>query len=262
MPEIKTRTHAHYGWSPDLPDHRDAVFAVVAPVGAAPRPASVDLRPNMPPVYDQGQLGSCTANALGAAFEYDQIKQALPNHWVPSRLMIYYLERKMEGTIHQDSGAQIRDGAKVLAKYGVCPESHWPYDINKFAVAPDATDLKIAKLNQVLRYARVDQTIDALEGTLALGYPVVFGFSVYQSFESAAVAKSGIVPMPGPKEKALGGHAVLLCGYDSAKQLFLVRNSWGSSWGQGGYFWMPYAYVTDGNLADDFWALYSVEPGQ
>jgi C1A family cysteine protease len=273
MPEfdidkIRVKGHARYGWRPDTPDYRDHKFALMAPV---PTPDTFSLLDKMPPVYDQGQLGSCSANALGAAFEYDQIKQGIPN-WVPSRLAIYYLERKIENTVKEDAGAMLRDGAKVLSKFGVCPETTWPYNIDKFTIAPPAANLKVAKKNQVLRYGAVDQTESFIEQTLFQGTPIVFGFSVYSSFESNdphGICKTGLMIMPGTgteypgkKDKNLGGHAVLAVGYDKIKRLITVRNSWGPLWGDGGYFYMPYDYILNPNLADDFWAFYSVEDGK
>ena len=110
-------------------------------------------------------------------------------------------------------------------------------------------------LNTVTSYMRVPQTQAQIQQCLADGYPVVFGFTVYESFESDVVARTGVVPMPGKREKVLGGHAVVCVGYDRSKKAFLVRNSWGTSWGQGGYFWMPFAYLTNNNLADDLWTV-------
>src|SRR5690349_5986657 len=124
----------HYGWVPDLPDHRDLTYAAPAAFLTA-LPTSVDLRPGCPDVYDQGQLGSCTANSIGGAFQFEQIKQKVKD-FVPSRLFIYYNERVIENTVNSDSGAQIRDGIKVVAKQGAPPETDWPYDINKFAQKP------------------------------------------------------------------------------------------------------------------------------
>jgi C1A family cysteine protease len=248
-----------YGWHRSLPDMRDHMFSAHRAM-LNKTPDLVDLSPKMPPVYDQGQLGSCTANASGAAFEYDQIKQGIPA-WTPSRLMIYYLERLMEGTVGEDAGAQIRDALKVLSKYGVCPESHWPYNVDKFKMKPDVQDFKIASMNQALRYASVNQTQADFEAVLASGYPIIGGFTVYSGFESAEAEKTGIVPMPKPKERNQGGHAILIVGYDRPKQQFIVRNSWGASWGLKGYFKIPYAYFLNPKLADDFWVLYSVEDG-
>jgi C1A family cysteine protease len=214
----------------------------------------------MPPVYDQRDLGSCTANAGGAAFQYDQIKQGVPN-WVPSRLGLYFDEREMEGSVREDAGAQIRDCVKVLAKTGVGPETLWPYNPVKFASKPPEEYYKVATNNQALRYARIDQTQGAMEQVLALGYPVIFGFAVFESFESQHVAKTGMMPMPKKDEKGYGGHAVLCVGYDRPKQHFIIRNSWGETWGDKGYFYMPYAYLLDANYSDDLWAIYTVEDG-
>ena len=248
-----------YGWMPDVPDIRDRYFLhAEAPV---PTPDIQDLRPKMPSVYDQNELGSCTSNSGGAAFQYDQIKQGIPN-WTPSRLALYYGERELGGTVKTDSGAQIRDCVKVLAKTGVGPESLWPYDITKFTKKPPTQYYKVATLNQALRYERVDQTAAAMEQVLAKGYPVLFGFAVYESFESAAVAKTGMVPLPKKGEKDLGGHAVLCVGYNRPKKLFIVRNSWGPNWGDKGYFYMPYDYLLNPSLADDLWVIYTVEDGK
>src|SRR5712691_2715928 len=201
----------HYGWTPDVPDQRDRVFAA-APVAALP--PSVDLRGQCPPVYDQGQLGSCTANAIGAALQFNQMKQG-ESSFAPSRLFIYYNERVMEHSVSEDAGAMIRDGIKSVAKLGAPPETpDWPYDIRKFRDKPTAGTYTVAKKYQALLYQRVSQQIDQLKGCLAAGFPFVFGISVYESFESAAVAKSGNVPMPKVSEKNLGGHAILAVGYD------------------------------------------------
>jgi C1A family cysteine protease len=244
----------HYGWIPDLPDHRDFTYAAPMAVVAA-LPAKVDLRPQCPPVYDQGQLGSCTANSIGGAHEFEQMKQSLPNVFVPSRLFIYYNERVIEGTVSSDSGAQIRDGIKSIASLGVCPETEWPYDITQFATKPPAQAFTDALQNQAISYQRVVQSSGQFKGCLASGYPFVFGFTVYESFESPVVAKTGNAPMPASGEKSLGGHAVMAVGYDDSVQQFIVRNSWGPTWGQQGYFTLPYAYLTDPNLASDFWTI-------
>jgi C1A family cysteine protease len=243
-----------YGWTRDLPDQRDHLFS-------APRanllmlPPSADLRAQCPPVYDQGQLGSCTANAIGAAIQFDQMKQKLTSVFAPSRLFIYYNEREMEGTVASDSGGQIRDGVKSVAQQGDVPETEWPYDITKFAVKPSAKCYADAKKYKVVSYQRVLQTAQQMKGCLASGCTFVFGFTVYASFESPEVAKSGIVPMPQQGEQTLGGHAVMAVGFDDASQTFWVRNSWGPAWGLGGYFKMPYAYLLDANLASDFWNI-------
>ncbi len=252
------RTNVHYGWVPDLPDQRDHMFAAVSSVQAT-LPAKVDLRPKCPPVVDQGQLGSCTANAIGNAHRFNQMKQGAAKTFMPSRLFIYYNERVMEGTVGADSGAMIRDGIKSIAQLGVCDELDWPYDIAKFKNKPTAPCYKKALAHQALTYRRLVQSPVQMKNCLASGYPFVFGFSVYESFESQAVAKTGLVPMPAANEKMLGGHAVLAVGYDDASQRFTVMNSWSDKWGKKGYFTMPYAYLGDAGLASDFWTISTVE---
>lgn len=241
-----------YGWIPDFPDNRDRIYQL--PKRAGSLPPSIDLRSECPMVYDQGDLGSCTANAIAAAIEFDQTKQKLATS-TPSRLFIYYNERVMEGTVDTDSGAQIRDGIKTVASDGACPEAMWAYVEANYATRPPAPCFQYAKMHPAVQYARVMQGAGQLKSCLAAGYPFVFGFTVYESFESDAVAKSGIVPMPSDADAELGGHAVIAVGYDDATQRFLARNSWGADWGLGGYFTIPYAYLTDTNLADDFWVI-------
>jgi C1A family cysteine protease len=267
---IKQRKIATYGWSPDLPDQRDHVYSAPLPK-LGPLPASMDLRKQCPAVYDQGQIGSCTANAIAGAIEFDLLKQKVAD-FVPSRLFIYYNERNMEHTVATDSGAQIRDGVKSVNKLGVCPEPEWPYvatpaDPNtnvwppgaKPAQKPTPACYKDALNHQVVSYQRVNTDLAQMKGCLAAGYPFVFGFTVYDAFESAAVAKTGVLNMPASTEQVVGGHAVLAVGYDDVAQRFIVRNSWGAKWGQQGYFTIPYAYLITSNLADDFWTIRMVE---
>jgi len=242
-----------FGWVPDLPDHRDHFYAAPL-VNLGKLPDKADLRPNCPPVYDQGQLGSCTANAIAGAIEFGRMKEHKQDV-VPSRLFIYYNERVMEGTVNSDSGAMIRDGIKSVATDGDAPETEWPYDITKFTEKPPAKVYSDAKQYKVLQYQRVLRNLTQMKGCLASGYPFVFGFSVYESFESPEVAKTGQVSMPGSNEQEVGGHAVVAVGYDDSQQRFIVRNSWGGDWGIAGYFTMPYTYLTDSNLSDDFWTI-------
>lgn len=242
-----------YGWTPDLPDRRDHLFAALSEV-LQKLPPSADLRAQCPPVYDQGQLGSCTANAIAGAMEFDRKKESLPD-FMPSRLFVYYNERVIEGTVASDSGAQIRDGIKSVASQGVCSESEWPYDIAKFADKPGPQCYNDATLDKAVSYQRLTHNLNQMKGCLAGGYPFVFGFTVYESFESQDVANTGIAPMPQSGEQVVGGHAVLAVGYDDGQQRFFVRNSWGTGWGMQGYFTLPYAYLIDANLADDYWTI-------
>ena len=221
-----------YGWVPDLPDQRDHTYAVAAHL-VSNLPDNVDLRDQCPDVYDQGQLGSCTGNAIAAALEFDRMKQGLDD-FTPSRLFIYYNERVLEGTVDSDSGAQIRDGIKSVAQQGDCPETEWPYDISKFADAPPQSCYDDALKYTAVQYQSVDQNLADMQGCLATGYPFVFGFTVYESFESDGVAQTGNMPMPNSGEQVIGGHAVLAVGYDNEDRVFIVRNSWGEGWGDAG----------------------------
>jgi C1A family cysteine protease len=254
---IRRRTK-RYGWIPDLPDRRDRIFAAPAATLRA-LPPRVDLRPQNPPIYDQGQLGSCTAQAIAAALQFDQAKQRQADVFTPSRLFIYYNERATLGTIDEDSGAMLRDGIKSVAKQGGPHEKLWPHVISRFRQKPDRAAYTDGALHEAILYQRLRQAVDQLKGCLADGYPFVFGFSVYESFESADVANTGDVPLPDPGESLLGGHAVVAVGYDDPRRRFIVRNSWGTSWGMSGYFTMPYEYLLDGGLSDDFWTIKLVE---
>lgn len=254
--KLKTRSNQWYGWQPDLPDHRDLVYKKIAP-RAAKLPASIDLSLGCSPVEDQGRLGSCTANALVGALEFLEKKDAVPATDL-SRLFLYYNERAIEGTVGDDSGAFLRDGIKSLAKQGVCSEAAWPYAIADFTKKPSPACYTAAKKHKILSYHRLE-TVDEMRTCLADGYPFVFGFTVYDAFESAAVAKSGVLNLPKPAERVVGGHAVMAVGYNDKQKRFLVRNSWAADWGKKGYFTMPYAYLGDRNRSDDFWTIRTVE---
>ncbi|MDR3674080.1 MAG: C1 family peptidase [Acidobacteriota bacterium] len=245
-----------YGWNPDLPDHRDVLYGVVHRVGA-PLPSSVDLRSICPAVENQGNLSSCTGNALAGVLEILEVKDKAPFQNL-SRLFIYYNERVIEHSVKSDGGAAIRDGIKTLVKQGVCTEKKWPYTQNKWNVKPPKSCYTEASKHQVTSYQRI-QTLDEMRACLADGFPFVFGFSVYESFESRAVAKSGILDLPKHGERQVGGHAVVAVGYNDSEKRILVRNSWGADWGQGGYFTMPYEYLENRNLSDDLWTIRRAE---
>ncbi len=241
-----------YGWVPDIPDQRDYLLSAVLKVPKK-LPTKVDLRPLCSKVEDQGDLGSCTANALAGALEFLECKDKVPFKDF-SRLFIYYNERVLEHTVSSDSGAMIRDGIKTLAKQGACAEKNWPYMISKFKTKPSLTCYKEALDHQITTYHRI-LTLDEMRACLAEGFPFVFGFTVYESFESQKVAQTGTAPMPKPSEQVLGGHAVLAVGYDDTKKRFLIRNSWGEDWGMKGYFTLPYPYLDSRDLSDDFWTI-------
>ncbi|MBV8527820.1 MAG: C1 family peptidase [Candidatus Dormibacteraeota bacterium] len=241
----------HYGWLADSPDDRDHRYAAPRVRGL---PTRVDLRLECPPVYNQGPLGSCTANAIAGAIQFEQMKRHR-HAAVPARLFIYYNERSTMGMTGFDCGAPNRDGIKTVAKQGVCDELVWSYDITKFREEPPHSCYAAASRHRVGEYQRLAQSLEQLRGCLADGHPFVFGFLIYESFEHQAVITSGHAAMPAATEKQLGGHAVLGVGYDDVNQRFLVRNSWGTNWGLRGYFTLPYAYLTDQDLASDFWTI-------
>ena len=263
MAKAKTTTETYkMGWLPDVPDARD--FAYAAPLKVMQNlPAKVDLKKLCPLVYNQGGLGSCTANAMSGAFQMAQVIQKKAT-WMPSRLFLYYNSRVYIHTENSDSGAFLRDVVKSMNKDGVCKEAEWTYDDNsrpgaKFTQKPPATCYQHALTNQILTYQRLQNSLTVLQGCLAEGYPFAFGFSVYESFMSAVVKRTGIMPMPHiSTERMIGGHAVLAVGYDNTRQAFLVRNSWGTQWGLAGYFWMPYAYACS-RQASDFWTVRTIE---
>ncbi len=247
-----------YGYIPDQRDQNDHPYAA-NPRIARNLPVSVDLRAHCPPVYDQLALGSCTANAIAAAIEYNQIKQGLPGA-TPSRLFVYYNERVIEHSVLSDNGAMIRDGIKSVHRQGACSEAEWPYDASLFAQKPPERCYMGAKQHLVTSYQRIPRSLTQMQACLASGEPFVFGFSVYSSFESDEVASTGVAPMPAANEELLGGHACLAVGYQTDKQVWLCRNSWGSSWGMdGGYFTLPFAYLLSSSLSGDFWVIKSIE---
>jgi C1A family cysteine protease len=241
------------GWLPDRPDHRDFLYGAIRKAPAK-LPKSVDLRgPTLSAVENQGELGSCTANALAGALEFLELKSGQKFVDV-SRLFIYYNERVLENSISTDSGAMIRDGIKSLVAQGVCSEEKWPYVISKFTKKPTPGCYSEAIRRKISSYHRLS-TLSDMRACLAEGYPFVFGFSVYEGFESPKVAKTGVLNMPKSSERQLGGHAVCAVGYDDKEKRIIVRNSWGTDWGMNGYFTMPYDYVSNRNLSDDFWTI-------
>ena len=250
-----------FGWLRDLPDQRDRLFAFAPEVGGLP--AKVDLRPSelagVSDIYDQGALSSCVAHAVARLIEYGYVvKQGRAPLW-PSRLFIYWGARELNGWQGQDAGSFLRDAIKFTAANGVCPESEWPYDhldTRVFQKPPDEAYLNAPNFEDIA-YERVPQSLTALKSCLVAGSPFVCGFTVYESFDTAAVAATGLVPMPGMSERALGGHAAAVVGYDDNSRTgdFLVANSWGPNWGQKGYCWVPYEYFDSPSLAADFWRV-------
>jgi C1A family cysteine protease len=272
------------GWLPDWQDIRDYTpeHVAVAPLLAkarirAPRkklPARVDLRAWCPPVEDQGRIGSCTANAGVALVEYFE-RRASGKHVDASRLFLYKATRNLL-RLKGDTGAYLRTTMGALVLFGVPPEQYWPYDEEAFDKEPPAFCYAYAANYGAISYFALDPPgtkaealIGRVKAYLAAGVPSMFGFTVYSSIDQAGA--DGAIPLPGPQEKVAGGHTIVAVGYDDAKKIrnsergsrqtvgaFLVRNSWGPAWGDGGYGWLPYDYAAAG-LAEDWWTLIKAE---
>lgn len=226
---------------------------LVEPEKVGQLPPSIDLRAKFPPVYDQGQLGACSAMAMGAAL------QVLNPTYEPSQLFIYYNERRAANEVFEDAGSTLAIGVQTINQYGACPESEWPYDITKFEIQPPTQCYTDARTDILLGFQEITgDVVPQIKQALVQGFPVVFGMQVFGSLESEQTAQTGIVDLPAPNEQSLGGHAVVFAGYDDARQSFLVRNSWGPQWGQGGYFWLPYTYVSNPELVFDIWVIKKV----
>ncbi len=246
------------GWRPDLPDSRDIRFRPKA----IRLPASVDWRGSkfMPKVYDQGNLGSCVLNATGSAYAYLQEKSGM-RQYMPARLFMYYETRRIEGTLTEDAGCEIRDAMKVIAKLGVPHEYLWPYDISKYTRQPRPKAYEDALLHQCIRYERVDVNETAVKLALAAEQMVVMGMTVYESFWD--VGPDGVVKTPSNTEFVEGGHSMKYVGYEklpiSSRLYAITKNSWDDTWGDHGYCYVPFDYGCNPYFAGDFWTITEVE---
>jgi len=267
------------GWHRDLPDVRDytaktddvaKVLAKSAPLRKAARaqPATVDLREWCSPIEDQESIGSCTANAGVGMMEYYE-RCAFGRHLDAARLFLYKVTRNLLG-FKGDDGAYLRDAMKAMVLFGVPPEKYWPYDVARFNDEPSSFCYSFAQNYRAIRYYRLDpsgtspsELLKKIRQSLAARLPAMFGFSVYSSIPGMGDGK-GEIPFPTQGDTLEGGHAVLAVGYSDKKKIgkeqgaLLIRNSWGTQWGESGYGWLPYAYVEAG-LADDFWAMVKQE---
>lgn len=250
----------------DLPDKRDYVYKMSAHEARQALPKRVDLRPKCSPVWDQGKIGTCTAHAVAAAFAYEQRLQGM-RAIDPSRLFIFYNERALSGQKGIMPVLHLRDALKAVAKRGVCHESLWPYseDLNILKRKPHKYAFSSATTKKVFEYHRIPHShkpavlLKHIKHCLANGSPIVLGIALYASFETAAVMRSAVMPVPDTeREEFRGGHAVMAVGYDDQKKAVLIRNSWGRKWGERGYFWMPYKLITNPKLAHDFWTIRGV----
>jgi len=263
--QYRDRLELGTGWLPDIPDFRDYTLAdkevkqlfKKSPPKTAGLPSSVDLREFCSPIEDQGSIGSCTAQSVVGLVEYFQ-RRAHGEYLDASRRFLYKVTRKLY-RFEGDTGAYIRGTMKALRIFGVCPEEHWPYSMSKYNEEPPPFCYAFAQAYQAVKYYRLwdsDSTklLGQLKSSLANGLPFAFGFSVYSSIWNPVVQQTGDIPFPKQGDKLDGGHAVMAVGYNDAAARFLIRNSWGTGWGQVGYGTLPYKYVAN-NIADDFWVL-------
>jgi len=223
---------------------------------AVPLARKVDLRPLCSAVEQQDQLNSCTANAVVGAMEMLERKQGLPQRDL-SRLFVYWNTRVLDGSTGKDAGAYISSAMRAVKASGACLESIWPYNVRAVFSKPSTGAYRDGMLRQAVEYARVAQgsgVLQALNG----GLPVVYGTMLYESFE-AVTGQTGVVPIPAPGETQVGGHAMLIVGYDLDSKTYLVRNSWGAKWGLAGYCKVPFALVDNPTISWDFWIVRSIE---
>lgn len=234
---------------PDLRDHRHT------PVLAGPLPPKTNNRAAMPPVRDQGPLGSCTAFASTTAAWYTYMREDYHHPYPGSPLFQYWNERFLEGSTASDSGATIADSLKALGQWGICAEHWWPYVPALFAQQPPDAAYANAIRHKATSYARVSQAVDQLKLCLAAGHVVCIGVAVYESFEGPVAAATGQIPLPQAGERLLGWHAQVVCDYDDGPGVFTSQNSWGPGFGDAGYLHFSYSYLADAQLSSDWWVL-------
>ncbi len=248
-------------WHPDLPDFRDYPYKITAPIEL---PERVDLRPEFPPVLNQGSLGSCVAHSTTGMLSLLQMRElkvkgkqahefVSTRYLAPSRLMVYFNARLRLGPGMEkvDSGCFVRDALKSLATEGVCREELWKYETQRVFKKPTKGPVTEGVKYKTKEYMRLTSLQDMKE-CLASGFPFAFGYTLYDSFYTAS--KTGLIPMPLKAERARGGHSVMGVGYDETKKQFIIRNSWGA-WGDQGTIYMPYDYLANPKLSSDFWTI-------
>jgi C1A family cysteine protease len=248
------------GFQADLPDKRDLKFSriknrMLKTRGVGELPKSIDLRRIMSPIRNQGSLGSCTGFSVGTGLVESLMIEHLRDPLVQvSPLFLYYCTRSASRSTNKDTGATLRDTIKAVAKFGICPEASWPYDISVFQKKPNRDAYKEAQEFKIKRYYRVKDLKD-LKVSIACQNPVVLGMHLFESFESKETVKTGLAPFPDfDNEEYLGGHAMMACGWDDKKGCVLLRNSWGRGYGEGGYVWVPYeCFDSKLGLVVDMW---------
>lgn len=242
-----------FGWRPDVPDVKDPICKIKAAKGVT----SIDLRDSgfLPEVQEVANTAAAVGFAVSSVIEYGLKAVSSPKLYTPSELFIYYNARVMDGTQNNpNAGASIRNGCRTFSDLGAPPEDYWPFNVYRVVEKPDQDAYNDSVRGLVKKYERVVNSDPAnITAVLSNSIPVIFGMSIYDSFMTATVAKNGKVKMPTSTDTLLGGHVMTLVGYNSTS--FIARNVWGSEWGDNGYCYIPYDYLTNTNMADDFWAI-------
>jgi len=232
-------------------DQRDYKYLkTVPPKFLSKLPSQFSLQNRIGIILDQGEIGSCVSNAFALCL------QMLTNkHVRMSRLFHYYCGRAIQGESSTvDTGLDIRMAANIIRKFGACAEQNWPYVTANYSKLPPLNVFKASKLFKKYYYTFLDQNLNSLKTCLSISSsPILFGFNVYDSFLNST---KGVIPMPNVEtEEFQGGHCMLIVGYNDTTQRFTCANSWGSSWGDRGLCYMPYAYLLDSTLSSDFCQL-------
>jgi len=206
----------------------------------------IDLRDKFNEIFDQGKIGSCTANALTSIFEYDK-----PN-FKGSRLFLYYNERLYINETHKDEGAYLSDGILSLKSYGICEERYHPYIISNVFKEPSKEAYENGKKYYVLEALNISNDVNEIKSWLIKKEPIAIGIAIYSNFMNS---KTGMIGIPKQTDDFMGGHAVIICGFDDKNKIFILRNSWGVYWGDKGYFYLPYDYISNDELCGDLWII-------
>lgn len=252
------------GWIPDIPSQKDFALPglgfgmrMAVKAGMTGLPKAVDLRPFDVPVRDQGETNSCVGFSCSQMVYFLRRNLKISPDFAPSPLFLYYFARRLSGWETIDEGAYIRDALKVLVADGICREEDWPFTKANVNVRPPQILLRQALAHKTTKYYRMlpNDNLYHLKWSLAQGFPFVAGLTIYSSFMDKKVESTGMVPMPKTSESTVGGHAIRFMGYDDSLKRFICPNTWGTGVGQRGYYFIPYNYISNSSLADDFWTV-------
>tara|TARA_B110000208_G_C11799546_1_gene441260 strand:- start:2051 stop:2863 length:813 start_codon:yes stop_codon:yes gene_type:complete len=242
-----------YGWIPDHPNYNDNTYD--APIKNLLINRKIDLRLNCPGICNRKNIGSSVAHAICYVYEYNIIKHDMNNIFIPSKLFLYFNQRLLKHTQEFDCGSSIRDGLSILDKIGICSEVVYPYDISLIYDKPSDEIYEEASHNKGIEYYKIKPIITNIKTLLQDSIPIIFGFGIYSSFENQVSDNGFTIKIPQENEKFIGGSCGVCVGFNDEKQAFIIMNSKGVEWGDKGYFYMPYLYLTNNNLCSNFWII-------